>query len=275
MALIAITREMGSCGAEIAARLANALTIPVVHQEIPELVESHWGEEKAKLLDPKAILPTGSKWLCSWSDRAVAFISAEILSIATTGSAVFRGWGAAQLFSKVPHALRVRIGAPFKVRLARMQEKTNWDRRTVERFLRENDAIRGRLVQVYYGRDWRDPDEYDLEINTGQLSVDDAVEEILTLARRPNFQEEPETTRILNAMRLEALARATLFANPATRDCRIHVRVSGDEMMLGGIVNDGSQREEVIRTLAGISPDISITSRLRIPTDYRARASCI
>lgn len=275
MALIAITREMGSCGTEIAARVADALSIPVAHNEIPDLVASRWAEDKAKLVDPKAVMPTRFTWLRSWSTRVVAYIASEVLSIATTRTAVFRGWGAAQLFRKVPHALTVHIGAPFKVRLERMQERTNLDKRSVERALRENDAIRGQLCYVYYGSNWRDPDEYDLELNTGQLSVDDAVEEILTLARRPTFQETPETMGTLSALQLEALARATLYKNPATRDCRIQLKVSDDELVLGGMVDDGGQREEVMRVLSSISPRMSITSRLRAATDYRTRESSI
>jgi cytidylate kinase len=275
MPLIAITREMGSCGTEIAAKVANALSIPLVHHEIPDRVASRWAVRREVVLDLKAARPTRFNGFRALAHRNAAYVSAEVLSIAAARSVVFRGWGAAQMFYKVPHALSVHVGAPFKVRLARMLERTSLEKRLVKNIVRENDEIRAQLAREYYGRDWCDPDGYDLAINTGRSSVDDAVEQILTLARSPTFQETPKSTRALENLRLEALARATLYSNPVTRDLHIHIKASEEELVLGGIVDDGDQREEIIRTLSNISRGISITSRLRAPTDYYTRTSSI
>lgn len=275
MPLIAITRKMGAFGTEIATKVANALTIPLVHHEIADLVVSRWGAQKEVIVDPKAAGQAYYKKFRGLAQRNVVYVSSEILAIAAARSTVFRGWGAAQLLYKVPHALCVHIGAPFKVRLARILERTSLDNRSGERIVRESDGIRAQLVREYYKVDWNDPNGYDLAINTGRTSVDDAVEQIITLARSETFRETQRTTRILENLDLEACARATLYRNPLTRDLRIHIKASGDELILGGVVDDGDQREQVIRTLSNMSRKISITSRLRAPTDYYTRTSSI
>lgn len=275
MPLIAIAREMGALGTEIATKIANTLTIPLVHHEIADLAVSRWGAQKELINDLRAARPTPFNRFRGLAHRNVAYVNSEILSAAAARSAVFRGWGAAQLLFKVPHAICVHIGAPFKVRLARVLERASVDKRSGERIVRENDGVRAELVREYYKLDWNDPNGYDLAINTGRTSVDDAVEQILTLARSPPFQETQGRTRTLENLALEACARATLYGNPATRDLRIHIEASGDELILGGIVDDGDQREQVIRTLSRISRRISITSRLRAPTDYQTRTSSL
>lgn len=275
MALIGITREMGAYGTDIAAGVAKALGIPLVHHEIADRVASRWRIQKEVVLDPGTIAPTPYKGFRSAAVRNVAYVSLEILSIAAAGSAVFRGWGAAQLFYRLPHAVSVHIGAPFKVRVARMRERLNLEMNLVKRIVHDNDVIRARLSREYFGCNWADPNEYDVAINTARSSVDDAIEEILALAGRPGFQVTPKTNRILENMRLEKLAYATLYSSRATRDLRIHVKASGAELIVGGIVDDGDQREEVIHALSNMERGISVTYRLRAPTDYRVRTSSI
>ena len=275
--LIAISRELGACGTEIAVKVATALGIPLVHHEIADLVSSRWDVPREAVLDLKTFRPSDLKMFRSRSSavHGVAYVSSEVLTLAAPGSVVFRGWSAAQLLSSVPHALCVRICAPFKLRVERMQERVSQGKALVKRMVQENDALRARLVREYHDCDWRDPEGYDLSINTGRLPVDDAVAQIVAQARAPAFRKSSGSAQIMENLRLEALARATLYRNPATRDVRVHVKVSGDELIVGGILNDGAQREEVIRVLSSSALGRSVTSRLRAPTDYRTRTSSI
>lgn len=275
MALIAIQRELGSCGTQIAEKVAAMLHSPLVHREIADRAADRWAVPRETLLDFHAMSPPSLQGFNSAAMRNFAYLRLEVLSTAAKGNVVFRGWGAAQLFYKVPHALSVHIGAPVKARISRVQERLGLSKKSAQLLLHENDAIRVQLAREYLDINLHNPNAYDLSINTARSSVEDAVEEIVALSRRPTFQESPESRQKLENLRLEALARATLFSNPSTQDLRIHIKAAAGELILGGIVSGGNQREEIIRTLSGISPGLSITSRIRAATDYRTRTSSI
>ena len=276
MPIVAVTREMGSFGTEIAERAAAAIGIPLMHHAVIDGVAARWGVDRKLLLDLDFFRPPRVKHVRTQATYIAAQIGAEILGLAAKAEgAVFRGWGAAQLLFMVPHAVCVRIGAPFKVRLARLRERTRLGAADATRMLEDNDSTRAQLVRHHYRSDWRNYEGYDLVINTGRTSVDDAVSQILSLVRSPTFRETPKSSRVLANLRLEALARASLYANPATRQVRISIRADGTELHIGGIVDDGNQRDEVISTLGCIGTVVSVISRLRAPTDYRCRTSSI
>jgi cytidylate kinase len=53
------------------------------------------------------------------------------------------------------------------------------------RKMRETDSNRAAYIKQLYGRDWCDPDEYDIVINTGRISYATAAEMILRGVHEP------------------------------------------------------------------------------------------
>ena len=117
MPVVAMTREMGSGGREIAQRVADRLRLTLVlhhlvehdlaeHLQVRESAVHHLLEGGATLLER---LQTGNK-------RLARYTSEEILDLANQGNVLIRGWGACVVLREVPHVVRVRVCAPVEVR---------------------------------------------------------------------------------------------------------------------------------------------------------------
>ena len=155
MPVIAMTREMGSGGREVAQRVADRLNLTLVlhqmvehgiaeHLHVQEGAVHHLLEGGATLLER---LRTGNK-------RLAHYTAEEVLELANQGNVLIRGWGACVVLRGVPHVVRVRVCAPMEVREQSVMERSDVKykagaRREIER----NDAAHRRTLQNAYGVD--------------------------------------------------------------------------------------------------------------------------
>src|SRR6478735_5353504 len=115
MPLIAMTREMGSLGKDVAAGIAARSGKKVVYHEIIEPIANKMRLRKShviRFLEGKAGI-----WERMTTDRTSLSIytADETLRLVETGRvAVLRGWGAAHLLRPVSHVVCVRVCAPFE-----------------------------------------------------------------------------------------------------------------------------------------------------------------
>src|SRR5688500_20155772 len=97
MPIIAITREMGSLGKDVAAGLGEALGIPVVYHEVIDQLADRMRVRKShviRLLDGSAGL---LERLTADKTSLSIFTADEIIGLAAHGAgAVIRGWGRAE-----------------------------------------------------------------------------------------------------------------------------------------------------------------------------------
>ena len=82
------------------------------------------------------------------------------------------------LLKDIPRVLRVRIIAPFEVRVRNMA-RTLKGRDEIERALRNRDRESGGFLRHHYQADWNDPLLYDMLINTEKVSSAEAARLII------------------------------------------------------------------------------------------------
>ena len=273
MAIVAMTREMGSLGKDVAAGLAQELGLPVVHHEIIDSLADKMRLRKShviRLLDGQAGI---LERLTADETSLSIFTEDELCSLAMRGKgAVIRGWGATHLLRRVPHVVRVRVCAPHALRHQRMLERLRTDDDAfVDEELRRSDEAQGAIMRRYFNVDWADSSHYDLVLNTERVTVAQCVEEILKLVRSAEFAESDASRRALADVALQSKARAALRADPRTRSARIVVAVEAAVATLGGLVDDDDQVDaagEVAASIAGIS---RVQNDLRAHSRIRAR----
>src|SRR5688572_32699042 len=152
MALVAITREMGSLGKDVAAALAEALGVPLVYHEVIDHLADRMRVRKShviRLLDGSAGL---LERLSADKTSMSIFTADEIFGVAAKGKgAVIRGWGATHLLREVPHAVCVRVCAPFELRKRRMMERlgSDDDERVAEE-IRVNDEAHTAIMKRHF-----------------------------------------------------------------------------------------------------------------------------
>ena len=183
MTVIAMTREIGSLGTEVAAGVAKRLGLEIVRSEVAaNNVARRLGVAESavtRYLDGSASLL--ERWRI---DRRKLFHYAaeEILGLAQRGNVLIKGWGAATLLRDVPQVISVRVCAPMDFRVRVMMERLGRNdadalREEIERF----DAARARTLRVYFNVEEEDARLYHIMLNTERLSVDACVNAV----RRP------------------------------------------------------------------------------------------
>ena len=175
MTIITVSRHLGSFGDEIAMKVADKLNYDYIDK--PEIAEAlaNYGlrVDDAEKFDEKGL----SFWrhLSEQKKRYLYLLKAVVYDFAKKENVVIYGWGAQVLLKDVPGVLRVRITAPFEVRMRRLVKQKGHDERNAERILRTSDHDSAGYIRSYFGVDWDDEDLYDLVISTKTISVDTAV----------------------------------------------------------------------------------------------------
>ena len=121
-----------------------------------------------------------------WStdpDCVAAAARAVLLEAAKTPPVIIVGHGGNCLFRDRPDVLRVRVTAPFDVRVQRVARRTGVTEQRAAADIRRRDADRQQYLQRYYRSDMNDACGYDLQINTGTVPLESALQLILALIR--------------------------------------------------------------------------------------------
>ena len=181
MAIVTISSELGAGGPEIGAALAKHLEYHLEREVIAEAA-NRYGLAEAKLLRLDESKPSLFERIDAEGQLYVAGINAVLWEFAQSDDLVLMGRGGQWLLRHIPHALHVRVTAPFDVRIARLTQPTGGGigrtspSRPLSNVVRRDDAGRADRVRSLYGVDIRDPALYHLVINTTQLAVAAAVE---------------------------------------------------------------------------------------------------
>ncbi|MFI5341516.1 MAG: AAA family ATPase, partial [Candidatus Methylomirabilales bacterium] len=158
MTIVAISRELGSGGNAIAGAVAKALHFEYVEREIIlQAARVHEvPEEKIAAVDERRL----SLWqrFDEEKRRYLIFIEAAYYSFAEKGNVVTAGRGGPFFLRDVSHAVRVRIMAPFDVRVRRVMEQEKLDHKSAAAKLRTYDRELSGRIDYLFGLDWTLPE---------------------------------------------------------------------------------------------------------------------
>ena len=265
MPLIAMTREMGSLGKDVAAQVSERLGRQLVHHEIIGMLADKMRLRKShviRFLEGKAGI-----WERMTTDKtSLSIYTADetLKLIEQDRVAVIRGWGAAHLLRPVPHVVCVRVCAPFETRVARMMERLNTDDRgLVEAEIKLAEEAHAAIVRRHFGIDWQQPEHYDLVLNTERMPVDQCADTICALLEDACFQETPESRRVLADLALQAHIRAALRADPRTSRMNIGVEAADGNVKLTGILESGLEESDALEVAQSVPGVVRAESALR------------
>ena len=273
MPVIAMTREMGSLGRDIALGLAEETGIQLVQHEVVEHVadKMHLGASAVdRFLEGEAGLL--ERW--NFDGRGLSLFTAEeIYELASTGNVLIRGWGAAHLLRSVPHVLSVRVCAPMEQRIAVLMERIGLDDdATARREIEKNDAAHTRAMSRLGHANWQNPLNFDVVVNTAKIPVDVGVALLKGLLQQPAFAETDASRAMLMHLKLRSAIRAALKGDSRTQSLDtlfdVSVGPGTGEVRITGLVDNREQSrhaEEIIRGLPGVTAlrnDLMIANRM-------------
>jgi len=202
--IITISRQFGAGGSEVARRVAETLGWRVVDNELVDRVAERTGlppeevaerEERApgfleRLIRALArsvpeLFPKPAEKVPEPEEAAlVRSTEAVVAELAAAGRVVLVGRAGAAVLRGEYDALHGKLVAPVAGRLAAACARLQLEPGEGERVLQSTDAARARYLKQHYGRDWDDPTNYHLVLNTGALGLDGAAAVLVECARR-------------------------------------------------------------------------------------------
>jgi cytidylate kinase len=212
MTVIAMTRQLGCLGSEVASGIAGRLGLKSVHSEI---VANHVAERLGvgegavrRYVDGSASL---FERMAINKRKLSRYTAEEILRIAQHGNVLIRGWGAATLLREMPQVISVRVCASMEFRVGVMMKRTGSKkaeemRAEIERF----DAAQARAMRASFDVEHEDARLYHIVLNTDRLPVDACVDAVCSLAAHPRFRDRAMTRTALANKLLEAKVKTAL-----------------------------------------------------------------
>jgi cytidylate kinase len=204
--LITISRQYGAGGSAVAAKVAAALGWRVVDNELVERVAARAGlapEDVATLEErvptfierlartivagtPEAVVIPESVGAAGSPGEAdlVKITERVVEEIAREGRVVLVGRAAPAVLARERDALHVRLVAPRDYRIRVAAERLGMSPEDAARVVDDTDRMRARYHREYYQREWADPVNYHMTLNTGVLGIEGAVEVVVGRAHR-------------------------------------------------------------------------------------------
>ncbi|HUP98007.1 MAG TPA: cytidylate kinase family protein [Usitatibacter sp.] len=273
MPLVAMTREMGSLGKDVAAGIAARANKKVVYHEIIEPIANKMRLRKShveRFLEGKSGI-----WERLTTDQtSLSIFTADetFRFLRDDSTAVIRGWGAAHLLRNIPHVVRVRVCAPLETRVSRMMERLATDNReTVENEIQLSEEAHSAITKRHFGVNWRDPENYDLVLCTERLSVDECVEEVEGMLKRKCFQETDESRGLVQSLSLEWSVRSALRRDARTTGTAITVDVANGTASLRGVVDTSEEASAAAEIAAAVEGIKSVDNQLKAASSSTSR----
>ena len=191
-------------------------------------------------------------------------MQAAMCEVAQGGKLVYHGHGGQALLAGIHHVLKVRLLAPLAYRVARVQEHRKMDQASAYLYLGRIDEVRAGRVQEFFGVDWQDPRHYDLLLNLGRMSLEDAAQRVVEWAKRPQFQPTPASEQALQDLTVKARIEAALAVDPETREVSLNVLAQEGKVNVWGVLPGFGLEREVMRVIEGVPGVREVVPDLRV-----------
>ena len=201
--LITISREYGAEGSRLARMVAEALGWHLIDNEVVDEVARRAGMSRAEVAQKEERGATFVERLA----RALVASSPEVLGqvdidapeaeeamlvrvteqvvaeACARGNTVMVGRAAVAVVGPRTDVLHVKVVAPVSHRAEVVAKRKGISPEAAAQEVKENDAHRGRYHKQWYSRDWSDPRNYHLVVNTSWLGVERAAEVVVDAVR--------------------------------------------------------------------------------------------
>lgn len=259
MAVVTISRQVGSWGDEIAAGLADRLGYHLVTREEVHALGVEVDPSFARQLDHLEQDGSLGFWerLFFRQPAYYSLFAAVILELAGRRRTIILGRGAQVVLRKVPQALRVRVVAPRQTRAERLMAKKDIDLDEAREFIDQHDQARRALVNQIFTHDLRDWGLYHLVLNTEAMDVAggmDILEQAVRVVERlhPLDQLSLRLGQMALGKRVEARLRREVLNST---QLKAQGEPEGVVRLTGSVPSDDDRRRcrELAAAVAGVT----------------------
>jgi cytidylate kinase len=265
MAIVTVSRQMGSFGDEIARAAAEALDYLFIEKvQISEILSrSGLSISDIDLYDEKK--PSIWRTLTIQKERFSHLIRAAMYELAARKNVVIVGRGGQVILKDIPGALHIRIIAPFTLRVARLIEQRGYKEYDAQRLIRQGDRDSSGYLGTYFDADPNSSELYDLVINTRGMTLDHCVE-LITHAVGTDGNKESTSTQVSEMLSDRALlhrAKAAVVEITAGGEL-MSLDVERGVVTLSGLVGSDSVSHGCEQAILKIPGIVSLHNRLGV-----------
>jgi cytidylate kinase len=214
MTVITVSRQYGSGGREISARVCELLGYRYLDKLLITQVAAEVGlsgkeladfsEEQPKVRsflerllrpgphdvvrvavrsrDASGVQTLTVKHLDEW--RCSSLVRSAIHTEYQQGDVVIVGRGGQATLQQMPDVLHVRLQAPMGIRILRVQKRDGVDAEEARRLAVQQDQASSQYLKRLFGIQWDDPTLYHMLINTGKWELETAAQLIVSAVRQ-------------------------------------------------------------------------------------------
>ncbi len=263
MSIITVSGEMGSLRDELAGEIClrgsyECVDRHTLMEAVAGLVDISRDEHQLLAEQGPAMLDMSNRRRRVFS----AYLESVVLQYAQKGGVVLVGRGANLLLRMVPGVLRCRTVAPLEIRAQRLALSENLEMDQARQLATMVDQQRRAYLAHVFGSDWSSPLNYDLVLNMGRLSLEQAANTVLDLATHAEFEVSAEGKRLLDDLVISSRVRRELVAG-----VEVHaLEVSSDQgvVSLAGYVSDQKAQKKALRLAEGLEGVQEVESGLEI-----------
>lgn len=265
MAIITVSREMGTGAYEVAKEIAKRLKYTLVDgAKIVELAPQYGlSEEIIQRIDekPPAYITAEDRLQAAHLNM----IELIILDCVKAGNAIIYGRGGQDLLTGMGNMLRLRFIAPFEERVERFAEREWIDPDLARELIRKSDHQRGGFIHFYFDRDWNHPMEYDLVFNTSRLSKTAMVETVVAAVKDPKLKAaEDESSMFLENIILCKKVETEILTSGRVRHLHFRIMAEDGEVTLAGHVHSDDEANAAVEVASAVGGVDYVVNKLQV-----------
>lgn len=196
MAIITISKEFGTEGEKVASLGAKKLGYEYIGKNLIASIakELHISESEAETFrktSQSRILRFVDRYTCSivqkvvdrehgcLDDKSYYDTTKRLVEKSyEAGNVIILGWGGQCILRDKPDTLHVRLKKDAAIKINEVMEAKNLDHKAAKEFIEREEGDMRAYIKEYFKEDWNDARLYDLIIDMGKNSVEQAVEMI-------------------------------------------------------------------------------------------------
>jgi len=269
MAIVVISRQVGSLGDEIAAKVAERLNLQLMDQAyVHNLAKACDPEfEKACALYETELEPGFFERFFFSNEGYSSLFESLNLELASQGNVVLIGRGAQIVLKDIPGVFKTRIVAPKEVRVKRVAQQQGVSQDEATDFVDQYDTLRRALIRTLFDTDLKDWDLYDLILNTKNYTIETgseivcrAIELIPTTGEEEAIKEQ--LARLAFAKKVESKIKKRITTSPY-RNIEVTAKDKG-LITLSGFVSNLITKETVSQIAFEVQGVTKVENKLSI-----------
>ncbi|NHB85817.1 cytidylate kinase-like family protein [Tessaracoccus sp. HDW20] len=182
MGSITISRQLGSHGARVARGVARKLGWPLADKATINTVIREYGlTQLDDIYGPKPprfwdLFENNKVWTIEWMNKTIQAIAAQ-------EDAVILGRGGFAVLGGYADVLNVFIKASDDVRAHRIGLRDDISQADAAEKVAADDKARAKFTRLFYSLDWADESNFDLVLDTGEVTDEVAMDRIIEAYR--------------------------------------------------------------------------------------------